>query len=116
MSQRIANEKVIEEGQRIKSDDENIENHDILIKNEIAETAHREAMEFIKLFHKSFYGLNENRTKKEDAIADAGLESTCGAISNVISKIIAKVRRLINVDRDVKKRTKKTADTKNQTF
>ena len=43
MSQKIANEKLVEEVKRIKSDDGDIENHDILIKNEIAKTAHREA-------------------------------------------------------------------------
>ena len=116
MRQKIANEKLVEEVKRIKSDDGDIENRDILIKNEIAKTAHREAMKFIKLFHKSVYGFHENRIKKEEVIADAGLEFTCGAISNIVSKIVAKIRSLINVDRDVKKRPKKATNTKNQTF
>ena len=68
MSKRIANEKLAEEVKKIKTDNENIENHESLDQNEIEELLHREAMEFIKLFYKSFHKFHENRMIKEESV------------------------------------------------
>ena len=57
-----------EEAKKIKTDNENIENHESLDKNETEELVHREAMKFIELFHRSFYEFHENRIKKEDPV------------------------------------------------
>ena len=73
-------------------------------------------MKFIKLFHKSSYEFHENRIKKEEVSADVGLEFTEAVISDVVSKIVARIRTLIDLDREVKKRTKKAVNTKKQTF
>ena len=56
------------------------------------------------------------KIKKEEVSDDAGLESTDGAISDIVSKTVAKIRSFINFDRRSKKRTKKAANSKNQTF
>ena len=64
-------------------------------------------MWFIELFHKSFYEFHENRIKKEEVSADTGLESTEGAISGIVSKFVARIRCLINLDREFKKESKK---------
>ena len=111
MSEIITNKQMAEEANKIKTDNENIQNHVSFDKNEIEELVHREAIKFIKQFHKSFHEFHENRIKKKGASADAGLESTDGAISDIFSKIVAKIRSLINLDR-----TKKAANKKNQTF
>ena len=103
MSKRTANEKMVEEVKKIKTDNGNIENHKSLDKYEIKELVHRGAIKFIKLLHKSFYEFYENRVKKEEVSADAGLESTDGAISDIVGKIVAKIRSLINLDREVKR-------------
>ena len=58
-------------------------------------------MKFIELFHKSFYEFHENRIKKEELSADADLDSTDGVISDIVSKIVARIRSLINLDREV---------------
>ena len=60
-------------------------------------------MKFINLFHKSFCTFHENRIKKEEVSADAGLESTDSAISDIVSKIFARIRSPINLDIKVKK-------------
>ena len=60
-------------------------------------------MIFIKLFHKSFCIFHENRIKKEEVSADASLESTDSAISDIASKSFARIRSLINLDIKVKK-------------
>ena len=52
-------------------------------------------MKFIRLFHKSFYEFHEKRIKKEEARADA--DSTDGVISDIVSKIVEKIRSLINL-------------------
>ena len=117
MSKRIANEKVAEEAKKMKRDNENIENHKSLDKNEIEELEHRKAIKFIELFHKSFYGFQENRIKKKEVSADADLESTDGAISDIVSKIVARIRSLINLDREVKKENKDGSEhKKNELF
>ena len=68
MIKGIANQKT----KKIKTDNENIENHESLDKNEIEDLVHREKMKFIKLFHKSFYEVHENRIKKEEVNTDNG--------------------------------------------
>ena len=103
MSKRIANEKMAEKAKKIKTDNENIENHVSLDKNEIEELVHREAIKFIKLFHKSFYEFHKSRIKKEEVRADGGLESADGAIRDIASRTVAKIRSLITLDREVKK-------------
>ena len=107
MSKRTANEKMVEEVKKIKTDNRNIENHKSVDQNEIEELVHRRAIKFIKLLHKSFYEFYENRVKKEEISADAGLESTDGAISDIVGKIVAKIRSLINLDREVKRENEK---------
>ena len=116
MSKRIANEKVAEEAKKMKRDNENIENHKSLDKNEIEELEHRKAIKFIELFHKSFYWFQENRIKKKEVSADADLESTDGAISDIVSKIVARIRSLINLDREVKKENKDGSEHKKTNF
>ena len=116
MSKRIANEKVAEEAKKMKRNNENIENHKSLDKNEIEELEHRKAIKFIELFHKSFYGFQENRIKKKEVSADADLESTGGAISDIVSKIVARIRSLINLDREVKKENKDGSEHKKTNF
>ena len=61
-------------------------------------------MKFIELFHKSFDEFHENRIKKEEVSADADLEFTDGVISDVVSKIVARFRSLINLDGEVEKK------------
>ena len=72
-----------------------MENSKSLDKKEIEELADREAMKFINLFHKSFCEFHENRIKKEEARTDA--DSTDGVISDIVSKIVEKIRSLINL-------------------
>lgn len=105
-----------EEATKIKTDKENIEILDSLDKSEIEELVHSEAIKFIKLFHKSFYEFHENRIKKKEVSGDAGLESTDDAISDIVSKIVARIISLVNLDKEVKKRAEKAANTKNQFF
>ena len=105
-----------EEHEKIKTNNENIENQKSLDKNEIDELIHREAMKFIKLFHKSFYEIHENRIKKEKVSAGAGLESTDGAISDIVSKTVARIRSLINLDREVKEESKDGSEHKKTNF
>ena len=100
MSKRIANEKMAEEAKKMKTH-ENIENQESLDKDEIEELLHRKAVKFIELFHKSFNKFQENRMKKEEVSANSGLESTDGAISDIVKKIVAIIRSLINLDREV---------------
>ena len=69
-------------------------------------------MKFIELFHKSFYKFHENRVKKEEASADAGLDSTDRVISEIVSKIVARIRSLINLYREVKKENKEGSEHK----
>ena len=61
-----------EETKKIKTDNENIENHQSLDKNEIEELVHRETIKFMKLFHKSFQEVHENRIKKGEVSTDNG--------------------------------------------
>ena len=63
-------------------------------------------MKFIELFHKSFYEFHENRIKKEGLSADADLDSTDGVISDIVSKIVIRIRSLINLDKEVKEEGK----------
>ena len=116
MSKRIANEKMAEEAKKIKTNDENIENSKSLDKNEIEELVHRKAMKFITLFHKSFYEFHENRIKKGEVSVDAGLESTDSAISDIVSKIVVRIRSFINLDREVKKENKEGREHKETNF
>ena len=90
-----------EEAKKLKTGNENIENSKSLDKNKIEELVHRETIKFINLFHKSFYQFYENRTKKEEVSANA--DSTDSVISDIVSKIVAKVRSLINLDGEAKK-------------
>ena len=101
MSKRIANKKMAEEAKKMKRHHENIENQESLDKDEIEELLHRKAVKFIELFHKSFYKFQENRIKKEEVSANSGLESTDGAMSDIVKKIVARIRSLINLDREV---------------
>ena len=112
MSKRIATEKMTAETTKIKTDKENIEILDSLDKSEIEELVHREAMKFIKLFYKSFYEIHENRIKKKEVSANAGLESTDDAISNIVSKIVARIRGLVNLDKEVKKENREGSEHK----
>ena len=73
-------------------------------------------MKFIKLFHKSSYEFHENRIKKEEVSADVGLESKDSAISDIVSKIFARIRSLINLDREVKKEDKEGSEHKKPNF
>ena len=116
MSKRIANEKMAEEATKKKTDKENIETQDCLDKSEIEELVHREAMKFIELFHKFFYEFHENRIKKKEVSADAGLESTDRAISDIVSKIVARIRSLINLDKEVKKENREGSEHKKTIF
>ena len=116
MSKIITNKPTAEEANKIKTDNENIQNHESFDENETEELAHREAIKFIKQFHKSFHALHENRIKKKGASADAGLESTDSAISDIFSKIVAKIRSLINLDREVKKENKEGSEHKKPNF
>ena len=68
MGKRISEEKMADEVNKIKTNNENIDNYKSLDKNEIEKLVDSEATKFIDLFHKSFY---ENRIKKEEASADA---------------------------------------------
>ena len=90
-----------EEAKKLKTGNENIENSKSLDKNKIEELVHREIIKFISLFHKSFYRFYENRIKKEEVSANA--DSTDSVISDIVSKIVAKVRSLINLDGEAKK-------------
>ena len=112
MSKRIATEKMTEETTKIKTDKENIEILDSLDKSEIEELVHREAMKFTKNFYKSFYEFYENRIKKKEVSAKAGLESTDDAISNIVSKIVARIRGLVNLDKEVKKENRECSEHK----
>lgn len=105
-----------EEATKIKTDKENIEILDSLDKSEIEELVRSEAIKFIKLFHKSFYEFHENRIKKKEVSADADLESTDGAISDIVSKIVARIRSLINLDREVRKAEKEEGKLKKTNF
>ena len=54
-----------------------------------------EAIKCINLFHKSFYEFHENRIKKEEASADADLDSDGSKINGILSKIVGKIGSLI---------------------
>ena len=73
MSKRIANKKMAEEAKKIKIDSENIE----------------------------FYEFHENRIKEEEASVDA--DSTDGVTIDIVSKIVVKIRSLINLKGEAKK-------------
>ena len=47
--------------------------------------------------------MHENKKQKEEVSADASLKSTDGAISDIVRKLVAKIRNPINLDRAVKK-------------
>ena len=94
-----------EEAKKLKTGNENIENSKSLDKNKIEELVHRETIKFINLFHKSFYRFYENRIKKEKVSANA--DSTDSVISDIVSKIVAKVRSLINLDGEAKKKERR---------
>ena len=111
MSKRITEKKIAEEVEKIKIDNENIDNYKSLDKNEIEKLVDSEATQFINLFHKSLYEFHENKVKKEEASADADLDSEDGVISDIICKIVAKVRSLTNLDKEEKERTKKAINT-----
>ena len=111
MSKRITEKKIAEEVEKIKIDNENIDDYKSLDKNEIEKLVDSEATQFINLFHKSFYEFHENKVKKEEASADADLDSEDGVISDIICKIVAKVRSLTNLDKEEKERTKKAINT-----
>ena len=105
-----------EEAKKMKIDNENIGNSKSLDKNEIEKLIDRDEIKFIKLFHKSFYEFQENRIKKEEISADADLDSADGAISDIISKIVAKLRCLINHDSEVKEENKEGSEHKKSNF
>ena len=107
---------MIEEAKKMKIDNENIGNSKSLDKNEIEKLIDRDEIKFIKLFHKSFYEFHENRIKKEEISADADLDSADGAISYIISKIVAKLRCLINHDSEVKEENKEGSEHKKSNF
>ena len=58
------------------------------------------------MFHKSFYEFHENRIKKEEACGNGNLDSEDGVISDIISKIVAKIGSLISPDKEDKKENK----------
>ena len=105
-----------EEAKKMKIDNENIGNSKSLDKNEIEKLIDRDEIKFIKLFPKSFYEFHENRIKKEEISADADLDSADGAISDIISKIVAKLRCLINHDSEVKEENKEGSEHKKSNF
>ena len=92
-----------EEANKTKIDSENIENSKYFDRNEIDELVDREATKFINLLLKTFYEFHENGIKKEEVSADADLDSEDGIISDILSKIVAKIRSLINLDKEEKK-------------
>ena len=121
MSKRIANAKMADKAKKVKTDNENIKNCKAFNKNEIEELVDREAIIFIKLFHKSFYEKDfyqkyQNRIKKEEPSADGNLNSADGVISDIISKIVAKIRSLINLDSKVKKQNEEDRKHKKTNF
>ena len=63
-------------------------------------------MKFIELFHKSFHEFHENRIKMEEVSANADLDSLDGVISDIVSKTVARIRTLINLDREVTQNSK----------
>ena len=99
----MSNENMAEEANKTKIDNENIENSKYFDRNEIDELVDREATKFINLLLKTFYGFHENGIKKEEVSADADLDSEDGIISDILSKIVAKIRSLINLDKEEKK-------------
>ena len=99
----MSNENMAEEANKTKIDNENIENSKYFDRNEIDELVDREATKFINLLLKTFYEFHENGIKKEEVSADADLDSEDGIISDILSKIVAKIRSLINLDKEEKK-------------
>ena len=99
----MSNENMAEEANKTKIDSENIENSKYFDRNEIDELVDREATKFINLLLKTFYEFHENGIKKEEVSADADLDFEDGIISDILSKIVAKIRSLINLDKEEKK-------------
>ena len=99
----MSNENMAEEANKTKIDSENIENSKYFDRNEIDELVDREATKFINLLLKTFYEFHENGIKKEEVSADADLDPEDGIISDILSKIVAKIRSLINLDKEEKK-------------
>ena len=92
-----------EEAKKLKTDNKNIESSNSLYENEIEKLVDRGTIKFINLFHKFFYEFHENTIKKEEASANGNLDSEVAAISEIYNKIVAKIRSLINHDREEKK-------------
>ena len=99
----MSNENMAEEANKTKIDSENIENSKYFDRNEIDELVDREATKFINLLLKTFYEFHENGIKKEEVSADADLDFEDGIISDILSKIVAKIRSLIILDKEEKK-------------
>ena len=95
-----------EEVKKIKADNKNIDKYKSLNKNEIEKLVNSEATKFINLFHKRFFEFYENWIKKEEASADADLDSEDVVINDILCKIVTKIGSPINLDKEEKKENK----------
>ena len=68
MGKGIANEKMAEKAKKIKTDNENIENHKSLNKNELEELVHREVITFTELFHLSMKCMRIKNSRKKSVL------------------------------------------------
>ena len=92
-----------EKAKKLKTDNKNIESSNSLYENEIEKLVDRGTIKFINLFHKFFYEFHENTIKEEEASANGNLDSEGAAVSEIYNKIVAKIRSLINHEREEKK-------------
>ena len=92
--------EMAKEAKILKIDNENSKS---LNENEIEKLVDREAKKIMNLFHKSFYEFRKNRIKREEASGNGDLDSKDGIISDIFSKIAAKIRSPINLDKEEKK-------------
>ena len=106
MSKTISEQEMAEEVKKIKADNKNIDKYKSLNKNETEKLVDSEATKSFNLFHKRFLVLYENWIKKEEASADADLNSEDGVIYDILCKIVAKIRSLINLNKEEKKENK----------
>ena len=102
-----------EEAKKLKTDNKNIESSNSLYENEIEKLVDRGTIKFINLFHKCFYEFLWEYNKKEEVSANANLDSEDGVINEIYSKIAAKIRSIINHDREEKK---ENLESKEQSF